>query len=428
MPPSHPDSPPTTNLSDLVLSANDNLLADSSVAFPSPSSSSRPLNDGQLDEDDDDTFLFDQASTSKSTLTSSSLGGTQDNTRGGVSQGGVGVVFGGSMGVFESDPMKATTSGRLEETGLPGSSSSKTTTTGSRQPKTSYEAAAERQRQRQRGQTNEDGIPLDLDGEDDQQASDTDLSDQAMQAMGLTEAEIKRVHQLRAEKDGLRDMNGMLGDMVNSIKGVETKLKVRSKNAIGVAARGQVCTNNATTTHELLDLYSRLSSQAEHTQNLLLDPQFRGASADAAVREAQQAEALRIQQEEEERVQREAREREEARLMREQELATSVVGQNGVVRGSARGGPRGTSTRGLRGVRSVSSGLSGRNTSSSVNASTISTTSSMGAAVPGAGRGRPGATGTVTGVRGVRGLRSRVGVVGGRGASAGRGGSGSSMS
>ncbi|KDE05911.1 hypothetical protein MVLG_03724 [Microbotryum lychnidis-dioicae p1A1 Lamole] len=414
MPPSHPDSPPTTNLSDLVLSANDNLLADSSVAFPSPSSSSRPLNDGQLDEDDDDTFLFDQASTSKSTLTSSSLGGTQDNTRGGVSQGGVGVVFGGSMGVFESDPMKATTSGRLEETGLPGSSSSKTTTTGSRQPKTSYEAAAERQRQRQRGQTNEDGIPLDLDGEDDQQASDTDLSDQAMQVMGLTEAEIKRVHQLRAEKDGLRDMNGMLGDMVNSIKGVETKLKTFS--------------NNATTTHELLDLYSRLSSQAEHTQNLLLDPQFRGASADAAVREAQQAEALRIQQEEEERVQREAREREEARLMMEQELATSVVGQVGVVRGSARGGPRGTSTRGLRGVRSVLSGLSGRNTSSSVNASTISTTSSMGAAVPGAGRGRPGATGTVTGVRGVRGLRSRVGVVGGRGASAGRGGSGSSMS
>ncbi|SCZ94790.1 BZ3500_MvSof-1268-A1-R1_Chr12-1g03660 [Microbotryum saponariae] len=415
MPPSHPDSPPTTNLSDLVLSANDNLLADSSVAFPSPTSSSRRSNDGQLDADDDDTFLFDQASASKSTLTSSSLGGTQDNTTGGVSQGGVGVVFGGSMGVFESDPMKATTSGRLEETGLPGSSSSTTTATmASRQPKTSYEAAAERQRQRQRGQTNEDGIPLDLDGEDDQQASDMDLSDQAMQAMGLTEAEIKRVHQLRAERDGLRDMNGMLGDMVNSIKGVETKLKTFS--------------NNATTTHELLDLYSRLSSQAEHTQNLLLDPEFRGASADAAVREARQAEALRIQQEEEERVQRVAREREEARLMREQQLAEGVLGQGGVVRGSTRGGPRGTSTRGLRGVRSVSSGLSGRNTSSSVNASTISTTSSMGAAVSGAGRGRPGATGTVTGVRGVRGLRSRVGVVGGRGASAGRGGSGSSMS
>lgn len=32
------------------------------------------------------------------------------------------------------------------------------------------------------------------------------------------------------------------------------------------------------TTHELLDLYVRLSSQAEHTQNLLLDGQWQGVT------------------------------------------------------------------------------------------------------------------------------------------------------
>ncbi|SCV72951.1 BQ2448_6876 [Microbotryum intermedium] len=411
MPPSRPDSPPTTNLSDLEFSTHDNLLADSSVSFPTQSSSGRRLDEGQVDDDDDDdTFLFDP-SASKSTLTSSSSG-TQGTTTG-TSQGGGGVVFGGSMGIFESDPMKATTPGGTGESGLPGLSSSTTTTT--RQSKTSYEAAFERQRQRQRsGQTNEDGTPIDADGDEDQQASDLDLSDQTLQAMGLNEAEIKRVHQLRQERDGLLEMNGMLGEMVKSVKNVETKLKTFS--------------NNTTTTHELLDLYSCLSSQAEHTQNLLLDPQFHGASADAAFLEAREAEALRIQQEEEERVQRLLREKEEARLLREQQVASNTQGQGGVGRGVTRGAPRGTSTRGLRGVRSVSSNLSGRCTSSSVNQSTISNTSSAGASVSGIGRGRPGVTGTVTGVRGVRGLRSRVGVVGGRGATTGRGTSGSSMS
>lgn len=105
---------------------------------------------------------------------------------------------------------------------------------------------------------------------------------------GITEEERKRIVQLREERDGLRGMNRTLEGLLNGLKGMEGKLQVgtvqlgyrlRRRSSRCCSDTIQALDSNVSTSHQLLDLYSRIASQAEHTQNLLLDTQWHGVTA-----------------------------------------------------------------------------------------------------------------------------------------------------
>ncbi|GAA5955613.1 hypothetical protein JCM3765_001801 [Sporobolomyces pararoseus] len=236
----------------------------------------------------------------------------------------------------------------------------------------------------------------------------------------------ERIKQLRNEREELRGMNKVLREVVLALKTTESNM-TNLQHA-------------ANTSHELLDLYSRICSQAEHTKDLILDPDWRGLDADEQfLLEKQQAyeqeqERIRLEQErEQERILQEEREREEKkrREMEDAELrkrmaSTSGVSRGGVGRGSTRG-VGGTGGRVLvRGTRArpttITSSSSTRGGRIPNPSDTSSTSFSSSSGIPTfssttSGRG----SAAVSGVRGVRGLRSRGGVSGiGRG----RGGGG----
>ncbi|BGP43358.1 hypothetical protein JCM10449v2_007390 [Rhodotorula kratochvilovae] len=164
------------------------------------------------------------------------------------------------------------------------------------------------------------------------------------------------------------------------------------------------------TSHALLDLYTRIASQAEHTKDLLLDREWEGvqhdydhlaareaAHAAALEREAHEA-ALAAQRAEEERAKAE---REEEDRRRREEEAVRAPGR-GRGRG-LRGAPSSSNLRGARG--SILARGSGARPSPPASASASSSSSG----IPTRG------SAPVSGVRGVRGLRSRVGTAGARG-------------
>ncbi|GAA5985136.1 hypothetical protein JCM5350_000856 [Sporobolomyces pararoseus] len=239
----------------------------------------------------------------------------------------------------------------------------------------------------------------------------------------------ERIKQLRNEREELRGMNKVLRQVVLALKTTESNI-TNLQNA-------------ANTSHELLDLYSRICSQAEHTKDLILDPDWRGLDADEQfLLEKQQAyeqeqERIRLEQErEQERILQEEREREEKkrRELEDAELRRKMSSTGGVG-GVSRGGGIGRVSGGrvlVRGTRarpttitssSSSSTRGGRipnpsSDTSSASFSGIPTFSSTTTTTSGRG------SADVSGVRGVRGLRSRGGVSGiGRGRGGGRGGS-----
>jgi hypothetical protein len=163
-----------------------------------------------------------------------------------------------------------------------------------------------------------------------------------------------------------------------------------------------------------MDLYTRILSQAAHTQTLLLDGEWDMATDLARMRADEEAERARIEAEEraaEEartKLEREERAREEALARRRgasgaivhesgaptDPLADAAAAQAPVARG--RGGPR------------VARGASfGRGARSQPAPTAALPPAAPAPDAPPAGRGIRG-SGTVTGVRGVRGLRSRV--------------------
>ncbi|KAM0786026.1 hypothetical protein ACM66B_006841 [Microbotryomycetes sp. NB124-2] len=219
--------------------------------------------------------------------------------------------------------------------------------------------------------------------DDDELQQDYEDDDIDVEGADVTEDEKKRIAELRDERDGLRVMNKTLKGLLSGLQGVDAKL--------------QVLGENIETAHGLLDLYSRIAAQAEHTQALLLDTQWQGVTHDAQMLIEREAEAARLAQEEADRLERERIEAEEAAAAAAEaaELAAQRKAAGGDLKRGARGRGRGVPS--LRGTTS-----SGPST-----ASRIGTT--------GAGRGASPATttstrgsGSVTGVRGVRGLRSRV--------------------
>ncbi|GAA5923311.1 hypothetical protein JCM3775_007500 [Rhodotorula graminis] len=220
---------------------------------------------------------------------------------------------------------------------------------------------------------------------------------------GYTEDERARIASLRSERDGLRSMNGVLEEMRGALAGMEGKM--------------QAFEATIDTSHQLLNLYTRIASQAEHTRGLILDREWQGVSQDHATiveRDAAHAAELErqalaaaeaAQRAEEERVR--AERAAEERRRREEEAVRAPAGR-GRGRG-LRGAASSSNLRGssLRGSSSSSLRGSARPPASSTSTSSPSVSSSSGIPMRGSA--------PVSGVRGVRGLRSRVATAGARG-------------
>jgi hypothetical protein len=122
--------------------------------------------------------------------------------------------------------------------------------------------------------------------------------------------------------------------------------------------------DNAST---LLNTWTRILSQTEHNQRLLLNPEWKGATQDLVDMEN---EALQKQQEAERRAAEADRRREEARRKAEEEerkraAGTAPSSSRGIARGVSRGRVRGL-TRGGATASSSSSAYGADTTSSSV--------------------------------------------------------------
>jgi len=157
--------------------------------------------------------------------------------------------------------------------------------------------------------------------------------------------------------------------------------------------------DNAST---LLNTWTRILSQTEHNQRLLLNPGWKGATQDLADIEN---EALQKQQEAERRAAEAERRREEARRRAEEEERKRLVAPSSSSSSATRGTTRGSRVRSRGGLtRGASSGygLSSSNTTSSSSSSGIPSARSA----SGIGRGFGSARGTgTTGTRGTRGVR-----------------------
>ncbi|KAK4643395.1 hypothetical protein QC761_408525 [Podospora bellae-mahoneyi] len=176
---------------------------------------------------------------------------------------------------------------------------------------------------------------------------------------------------LQRELQGVRAINTAIESIISTLE--------RAKGNMGTVS--QTVTNAST----LLNTWTRILSQTEHNQRLILNPNWKGASGDIADMEH---EALLKQQEEERRAREAERRREEARRKAEEEerkrAAGTVSAGSGTTRG--RGFARGTTTgrgRGAGLVRSTSS--AGRTTTGTGIARGGSSTSSRGTS--GIGRG-----------------------------------------
>ncbi|BGP27599.1 DASH complex, subunit Duo1 [Rhodotorula toruloides] len=222
-----------------------------------------------------------------------------------------------------------------------------------------------------------------------------------------SEAEVEEIRRLKEERDGTRGMNAVLGDLLGSLRGMEGKM--------------QDFESTVSTTHALLDLYTRIASQAEHTKDLLLDGEWGGVMKascrsldyeDLMAREAAAAEAERQRLEQEafeaaERARKDREAEEEARRRKREEEERSA-------RAPGSAGARGRG-RGLRGVPSSSSlrptrGRPSPTTTTTANSSSsFSSTTSSGIPTRGTGSGVRGGTarGGVGRGRVVMGARGR---------------------
>ncbi|GAA5827699.1 hypothetical protein JCM11251_001794 [Rhodosporidiobolus azoricus] len=260
-------------------------------------------------------------------------------------------------------------------------------------------------------------------------AEDEEEEDDELDVSAFSEEDQARIKALRFERDGLKGMNRTLEGLRGALGRMEGKVASFA--------------SSISTTHSLLDLYSRIASQAEHTKELLLDGEWRGVEADydlLATRQAAEEQArLREEQEAEERRERERREREEAVEAARRRAADQAARAADAPRGRGRGVLRGSSissrgrvsstlssTRGRGGLSSISSSSSSIPSPTTRSSANISSTSTSTSGIPTASGASTRGSAPVSGVRGVRGLRSRVATAGARGGrgGVGRGGAG----
>lgn len=192
------------------------------------------------------------------------------------------------------------------------------------------------------------------------------------------EAQEAREAALRRELEGVRNINQVIEGVIRTLEIAKGNMGTVSKTV-----------ENAST---LLNTWTRILSQTEHNQRLILNPNWKGATQDMVEAEN---EALRKQQEAERRAAELERRREEARRKAEEEERQKMVAPS--TRGTSTRGSRVGRGRGL--VRGTSSGYG----SSSYNTDTTSSSIGSGRGLSGIGRGfgsaRGRARGTGTGSR-----------------------------
>ncbi|KAK3292588.1 DASH complex subunit Duo1-domain-containing protein [Chaetomium fimeti] len=165
---------------------------------------------------------------------------------------------------------------------------------------------------------------------------------------------------LRKELDGVRKINEVIEGVIGTLG--------RAKGNMGTVSK---TVDNAST---LLNTWTRILSQTEHNQRLLLNPEWKGSTQDVADMEnealSKQQEAERRAAEAEQRrgeVQRRAEEEERRRAAGTTSSSRGVGrgGTRGRVRGVTRGVARGATRGATRGAASSSSSAYGADTTSS---------------------------------------------------------------
>ncbi|KAJ6788105.1 hypothetical protein PWT90_05058 [Aphanocladium album] len=132
---------------------------------------------------------------------------------------------------------------------------------------------------------------------------------------------------LRKELEGVKNVNEAIEGLIGTLERAGGNMNVVTQTV-----------NNAST---LLNTWTRILSQTEHNQRLILDPRWKGTTEDLA---EQEAEALQRQQEAERRVREEEQRREELRRRREEEETKRRLAPGSrTIRGAA--SSRGTASR-----------------------------------------------------------------------------------
>ncbi|OAV94574.1 hypothetical protein PTTG_03796 [Puccinia triticina 1-1 BBBD Race 1] len=144
--------------------------------------------------------------------------------------------------------------------------------------------------------------------------------------------ETERNRELENERDWLREINQLLEKSADEMENIKEKL-----------GNFQSATE---TSHELLDLYSKILTQTEHTKDLLSNPNWEGLTADIKRRtEIRQAEKIRRAEERErEREEELIRERKQQQL--EAEAAAEAARKQSQLHRFTRGSSSATRGRG----------------------------------------------------------------------------------
>ncbi|KAH7338534.1 DASH complex subunit Duo1-domain-containing protein [Pyrenochaeta sp. MPI-SDFR-AT-0127] len=132
---------------------------------------------------------------------------------------------------------------------------------------------------------------------------------------------------LRRELESIRNVNKVIEGVVESLQKAKDNMATVSKTV-----------HNAST---LLQTWTRILSQTEHNQRLILNPQWQGASQD--LNDIEEEEAHRQQATQRRAAEEQARKEAAARKL-EEERRRAEAGPKPGTRGRGRGRPRGAST------------------------------------------------------------------------------------
>ncbi|KAI9884443.1 MAG: dolichol-P-mannose synthesis [Watsoniomyces obsoletus] len=149
------------------------------------------------------------------------------------------------------------------------------------------------------------------------------------------DAEEAREAALRAELEGVRNINRVVEGVVDSLERAKQNMEVVSRTVASAST--------------LLNTWIRILSQTEHNQRLILNPAWQGATRDVAELEH---ELMMRQQAEQRREMEEQRREAAARKAEEEEAARRRAESMGT-----RGGTRGSRGRSRSVVRGTTSGL-----------------------------------------------------------------------
>ncbi|KAL6872989.1 DASH complex subunit Duo1 domain-containing protein [Trichoderma novae-zelandiae] len=178
---------------------------------------------------------------------------------------------------------------------------------------------------------------------------------------------VDREAMLRRELDGVRSINQVIEGVIGTLQRAGGNMNSVNKTVSNASA--------------LLNTWTRILSQTEHNQRLILDPTWKGATNDLAEIEA---ENLRKQQAEARRAAEEEERKEELRRRREEEEQRRKLPASSSARG-ARGSAAGL--RGARGRSRVAPASSRIAGSSSYNTASASSSSRGTSSASGIGRG-----------------------------------------